>query len=80
MKSKLEIVAKLLKESHITVEEAVTLLETHYVPNHQQIGVPNYQPIADWTYRPSPIYCGTTQTSNINKSITSSGRMPEYGC
>jgi hypothetical protein len=75
MKSKLKIVAKLLKESHITVEEAVTLLETHYVPNHQQI-VPNYQPIADWTYRPSPINCGTTQISNIN---TSSTNLLSYG-
>lgn len=77
MKSKLKIVAKLLKESHITVEEAATLLETHYVPNHQQIGVPNYQPIADWTYRPSPIYCETTQTSTITSD--NSEPKPAYG-
>ena len=76
MKSKLEIVARLLRDNDITVEEAVTLLETHYVPNHQQIGVSNYQPIADWTYRPGPIYCRTTQTSNIN---TSSTKLLSYG-
>lgn len=75
MKSKLEIVAKLLQEKHITVEEAVILLETHYIPNHQQI-VPNYQPIADWTYRPGTIYYGTTQASNVN---TSSTNLLSYG-
>lgn len=79
MKNKLEIVAKLLQEKNITVEEAVTLLETQYVPSYQQvITTPNLTP--DWTYRPGPIYCGTTQTSNINKITANSSIVPEYGC
>lgn len=79
MKNKLEIVAKLLQEKNITVEEAAILLETQHVPTYQPL-VPNYQPMVDWTYRPGPIYCGTTQTSNTQTTNPASGRISEYGC
>jgi len=79
MKNKLEIVARLLKSDYITVEEASLLLESNYVPTYQPL-VPNYRPIADWTYRPDPIYCETTQTSNTQPTNPTSGRISEYGC
>jgi hypothetical protein len=76
MKNKLEIIARLLKDNHLTVREAAILLETQHTPNYQPIA-PNYQPIADWTYRPGQIYCGPTQTSTI--TTHNSEPKPAYG-
>ena len=59
MKNKLEIVARLLQEKQITVDEATVLLENqHY-----------HQPIFDWTYRPGPVYCNTTSGTSTNTTL-----------
>ena len=73
MKSKLEVIMRLLKANQISVEEAALLLEGPvYTPNYPTQPV---MPIADWTYRPGFItYSGTDTTAKISRPPS------EYGC
>jgi hypothetical protein len=55
-KTKLEILAKLLQDKVITVEEFITLSET----TKEYIYYPYSTPQTIQPYRYEPIYCGTT--------------------
>jgi hypothetical protein len=69
--NKLTIIARLLKDNHITVDEAAVLLEVYYKSSNQQITTIPCSPVADWTYRPSITTCGTSIATNEPK--------PAYG-
>jgi len=82
---KLEILNRLTKEGHITLDEALILLETKkeyiYIPsNNNYQSIPSFPPqpyitnpctpnVPDWTYRPGLITYGPSTTAGVKNKI-----------
>lgn len=87
MKTKTDIIQKLLDERKITVQEAMLLMETEkeYIsvptptPNPQPYQVPVTIPGLPWT---NPIWYGTTTSSitNNSKITPKENYEPVFGC